>query len=200
MIRLFGAPMSSSSRCRIMLEEIGVPYEMVLTNPREPSAEFRALNPGGKIPYLIDGKLELFESMAINQYLGAKYKPELIGHNIEEQALIDQWSYWTIANVHPDALKIFRHTQTLPADQRQPAQLEEAKKSCERFINQLEQALTGDWLVNNRYTVADLNVGTEIYWLSTLAPELFARSPKVNAHIARVTSRPAFERTLRSSS
>jgi glutathione S-transferase len=194
MIQLYGIPRSSSARCEIVLEEIGVPYEFIHTQPHNPPEAFIALNPGRKVPFLVDGGVKLFESMAINHYLAAKYKPELSGQSIEETALIDQWSFWTISNFQPGALDIFLHTQMLPEDKRDARKVEAGKKSSRRYLAQLEGALVGDYLVGGRFTIADINVGSVTAWLGTMTPELIADFPKVRAHSDRLRERPSFIR------
>jgi glutathione S-transferase len=69
MIRLYGTPRTRTFRPLWLLEELGVPYELVKTEfasgaTRTP--EFLKINPNGHVSALVDGDLVLFESMAIN--------------------------------------------------------------------------------------------------------------------------------------
>ena len=194
MIHLYGAPMSSSTRCQWMLEEVGAEYELVLTNPRAPSAEFLQLQPGSRIPFLTDGDLHLAESMAINQYLAAKYKPELVGQSIVEQAKIDRWSYWAVSTLQPQIYRIFLHSQALAPEQRHASEIELGKAGIVRMVAELEGALHGDYLVGNRFTVADLNVAAVSGWLRLLEPDMLIGAPRIAAFLERCTARPAWQR------
>ena len=71
MLKLVGATGFRTFRNVWMLEELGVSYEHVLAGPRSPEAN--AGSPFGKIPSLCDGEFVMYESAAINTYLGDKY-------------------------------------------------------------------------------------------------------------------------------
>lgn len=195
MIKIYGSPMSSTGRCLWLLEEIGAPYERIDVNLRDPEARARYVAevfPGGKIPYLVDGEVKLFESMAINGYLAAKYKPELLPSNLTQRAMLDQWSFWALSNLQPDAYKVMMHGVYLPEEQRNPKELESGRAGCVRFLAQLEQAIEHDYLLGDAFTLADINCGSVVYLAMRSGATL---GPRASAWMHRLTSRPAFKKT-----
>jgi glutathione S-transferase len=61
-----------------LLEEMGLPYRLRpvdLLADIESDTEFLAINPGGFIPALVDGDVTMVESIAIMEYLMARYGP-----------------------------------------------------------------------------------------------------------------------------
>lgn len=55
-------------------EEMGLPYRTEVVN-FPPSAEYRALNPLGSVPFLQDGAVAINESVAMMLYLAERYGP-----------------------------------------------------------------------------------------------------------------------------
>ena len=70
-MKLYSAKNSTfSRRVRVALFEKGITLEEVETDkPARDTPEYRALNPYGRIPTLVDGELVLYESSAILEYL-----------------------------------------------------------------------------------------------------------------------------------
>ena len=85
-LQLYSLPTPNGVKVSIMLEEIGLPYEVHLVDfnkDDQKTPEFLSLNPNGKIPAILDPDgpggqpLGLFESGAILQYLGRKDRQAL---------------------------------------------------------------------------------------------------------------------------
>ena len=77
MITVFGAPPTRGLRVLWMLEELGLEYELrrVDFRNRHADEEFMRASPAGAAPGLVDGEVRMMESMAIVEYLGARYGP-----------------------------------------------------------------------------------------------------------------------------
>lgn len=76
-IKLYGFPLSGHShRVALALSLLGLDYEehnLDLKAGEQKEDWFRALNPFGKVPVLLDGDTAMYESTAILAYLAAKY-------------------------------------------------------------------------------------------------------------------------------
>ena len=75
-MKIFHVQNTRSVRIIWLFEELQLPYELEVLkfgSPEMRSAEYRKVHPMGRVPVLIDGKLKVFESGAIVQYVLAKY-------------------------------------------------------------------------------------------------------------------------------
>jgi len=76
MIKLYYAPRTRSTRPRWLLEELGVPYELVrldLGKGDHKKAEYLAIHPHGVVPALEDDGRVIIESLAICLYVADKF-------------------------------------------------------------------------------------------------------------------------------
>jgi GSH-dependent disulfide-bond oxidoreductase len=108
-LQLYSLPTPNGVKVSIMLEEIGLPYEVHLVDfnkDDQKTPEFLSLNPNGKIPAIIDpngpgGKpLGLFESGAILQYLAEK-TGKLLPDDAARRYETIQWVHFQMGGVGP---------------------------------------------------------------------------------------------------
>ena len=81
MLKLYGGAPSRASIVRWYLEEVGVPYEFVkldLQAGEHRQPEYLTINPIGKVPAIVDGDLQLWESGANLLYLAEKRQSHLL--------------------------------------------------------------------------------------------------------------------------
>jgi glutathione S-transferase len=108
-LQLYSLPTPNGVKVSIMLEEIGLPYEVHLVDfnkDDQKTPEFLSLNPNGKIPAILDpdgpgGKpLPLFESGAILQYLADKTGKLLPADPARRYQTI-QWLHFQMGGIGP---------------------------------------------------------------------------------------------------
>lgn len=202
-MKLHHVPGSRSCRVIWLLEELGgIDYEVEsyrLGDPRLRSPVYRAMNPGGKVPTLEDGGVAIHESGAIVQYLlerhGRGRLEPAVGSPARGPFL--QWMHWSEASLMPPLGQINAHKFVLREADRIPAALELARRQFAKLLAQLGDALAGvDYLVENRFTAADLMAGYGIA-LAGMVGELPPGPSALHAWFERLSARPAFERAFR---
>ena len=192
MIQFYGAPMSSAGRTHLMLEEVGVPYEYHRINIRDAAglAEIRKVNPGGKVPFIVDGDFRLAESCAINFYLAEKYKPELLPRTLEGRTRSLMWSFWAMTNLQPEALLVM-HQMMAPAEKRRPEAEAEARQRVQSLLDYLETELD-TYLVDKTFSVADVNAGSVVNL--ALRVNAGTAGPRTAAWMEGLRARPAWKK------
>ena len=194
MVRLYGVRQSRAARSLWALEELGVPYELVsVPLPETKSADYRAVNPNGRIPALVDGDVTLFESMAINRYLAKKYdKAGLQPRTLEDEARAVQWSFWGMTEVEPSLLVVLMNRMFLPDNQRDENAAKAAEEKLGPALAVLDGALADrEYLLGPVFTIADLNVASVLSWALFAKVDL-AKTPNVKRWLTACVGRPAF--------
>jgi glutathione S-transferase len=195
-LKIYGIAASRAIRPLWAAEELGLPYEHLrwhYQGPQTREPAYRAINPNGTVPAIDDDGLVLFESLAITLHL-AQTRPEggLWADDARGVAQIYQWTLWAATEAEPLARQWFHHTGFLPPEQRMPALAEEALDKLQLRLRVLEDHLaTRDWLLGERFTVADLNLAAVLQRLSVLAR---GELPRTHDWHRRCLARPAAQR------
>ena len=98
---------SASYRVRIALALKGLPYDyrpvhLLRDGGEQHSEAYRALNPEGRVPLLIDGDLKLGQSLAILRYLEDAYpQPALLPEDLRLRARVWQFCEAINADMQP---------------------------------------------------------------------------------------------------
>lgn len=207
MLKIYGVYRSRATRTLWLAGELGIAFEQVpviqgyrLPDPLAPDAplntrtpSFLKINPAGQIPSIDDDGFVMHESLAINLYLARKYGGPLAPASVQEEGQMIQWSLWAATNVESPALDVMYNRVAKPVAERDPAKVKAGIESLRAPFAVIDGALAGkDWLVGNRFTVADINVA-EVMRYAQAAPELFDIAPNAKRWLAACQSRPAFK-------
>jgi glutathione S-transferase len=195
MMKIFAYPKTRATRILWTLEEMGVDYEYVLVDLRKGEGRkqpYIDLNPGGKVPTLVDGNLVLSESAAICTYLGDKYPAFGLvpACGTQQRALYNQWSFFVLSELEQPLWTIAKHRFALPEQRRVPEVIETAKWEFAKAAKVLNQGLDEqDFIVDNRFTVADVLVAHTLSWAVAFGLDL--EHSRLDKYLQRMSSRPA---------
>ena len=159
-MRLYHVPNSSSQRVVWMLEELGEPYELVILGDRASrvaDSEHMERHPMGRVPVLEDDDGPVFESGAICLYVADKYPQAglLAPAGTHERGLAYQWSFFAYTELQARAMQV-----RLAGS---PEAAEAPAKALREAVAAVDQAIEGkDFLVGDRFSVADLLVGNAL--------------------------------------
>ena len=203
MIKLYTWGTPNGNKLHIVLEELGLSYELIAVNlgkgeQRDP--KFLKINPNGKIPAIIDtdgpdGRpLMLAESGAILIYLGEKTQRFIPRDPIERFAML-QWIMFQMAHVGPMIGQLHHFMSSAPAGNEYG--IERYRKEGERLMDVLEGRLQNSaYLANAEYTIADICTWPWIRsWIHTTKQQLGAR-PSLMRWYNEIEQRPAVRKAI----
>jgi GST-like protein len=208
-IQLYSLPTPNGVKVSVMLEETGLLYEPHLVNfdtNDQQSAEFRSLNPYGKIPAIIDPNgpgaraLPLFESGAILIYLADK-SGQFLPAEPAARYLTLQWLMFQMAGVGPMFGQIGFFHKFAGRDYEDKRPRDRYVAEARRLLNVLEMRLADHtWLMGDTYSIADM---ATFPWVRNLigfyeAGELvgITEFAHVTRALERFLARPAVARGL----
>lgn len=192
MITLYHSPMSRSTRLLQLVDELGaldrVRIERVDVMRQDGSGRVDPRNPHpeGKVPCLVHDGVQVWESTAVAQYLTELF-PEAglgvaVGH--PQRGAFLSWLAWYGDVVEP--VIVMKTCGVESADLHRTF----------RCFDEIEARLAGalrehDYLVDDRYTIADLILASVFGW----KPELTPADPVIKRWVERCLARPSMQRT-----
>lgn len=204
MIQLHHSPGTAAMAPHIVLEELGVPFELVNVdreNGEHRSAAYRKLNPNGLIPVLVDDGQVLYETAAICLHLADTHPevalmPPLGG---VERAHAYKWLSW-LSTTLQQALIVYFYPDRW-ADT--PDAIAQVKSHAEQkvllLLEQIDAQLAGHggpWLLGNTYSLVDPYAMMLCRWTRNFASRKARDFPHIGPWLARVLARPAVQRVF----
>ena len=208
-LQLYSLPTPNGVKVSIMLEEIGLPYEVHLVDfnkDDQKTPEFLSLNPNGKIPAIIDPNgpggepLPLFESGAILQYLAEK-TGQLLPADPARRWQTIQWVHFQMGGIGPMFGQVGFFHKFAGKDFPDKRPLERYVAEAKRLLLVVEGRLSErQWIMDDDYTIADISM---LGWVRNLIGFYEARDlvhfdafTAVPAWLDRGLARPAVLRGL----
>jgi glutathione S-transferase len=203
MYKLYYYPGNANLAPHMLLEELGVPYELVLvdrTKAAHQSAEYLKLNPNGRIPTLIDGGLVLFETAAICLHLVDRHPEKgfapAVGTN--ERAHFYKWLVYLTNTLQAELITYF-YPERLVDDEATAAQVKaHAEARVGGMLDLLDKTLAesgGPYLLGQRCTAVDPYLFMLSRWTRMMHNPARNR-PHLGAFLKMMVERPAIKRAL----
>ena len=201
MYTLYGCPRTRSVRVAWALEELGLPYEYKLVNPRkgeQRSVDFLALNPAGKVPTLLTEMGPMSESAAIVFWLMDKHGQQefMPALGTAERMLLEQAQAFLICELEQPLWSMAKHDFALPEQFRLSDMQRVAGFEYKRALKTFAELLGDmDYLTGHMFTGVDIIAGHILAWARSIKLDL--TYDNVKAHADRVLARPAYEAAWR---
>lgn len=197
MITVWGGQTSRSLRVVWLLEEMGLPYHIrqvdMLAASRDP--DWLAVNPGDFLPAIQDGDATLVESIAILEYLMARYGPTPLQLPADDPAFgrYQQFLHLGEAGLATLIMTPLVSSFLAPEAERDNWGARWARGAVDRRRRLVARQLaTAPFVAGDRFTAADISVSFGLA-LGAKLPG-FALDDAEQAYLARTTARDAYRR------
>jgi glutathione S-transferase len=187
-------------KARIMLAEKKIDYKLVLENVWADDTAIHDYNPIGKVPCLVmeDGEA-VFDSRVICEYVDTLSPVgKLIPQSGRERVEVRCWE--ALADGILDAAVAIRLEGTLRTpEQRSESWIARQQRKINDGLTAMAKGLAGNvWCAGNRYTLADIAVGSALGYLDFRMPDLNWRDlhPNLARHFEKLSQRPSFADTF----
>ncbi len=182
-------------RLRWALNEAGLDYEVeTLAQGDQKKAANVARQPFGQVPVIENDGKPMFESGAIAWRI-AEASIALLPNDQGVRDRVFSWYFAALNTVEPEIMMLAM-LDFFASDKEAAARLRpDVIDAVQGRLNRLSDALEDrDWLVGDRFTVADLMMATVLRILKHT--DIVAGHPTLDAYLLRCTDRPAFVAAL----
>lgn len=191
MMKLYYAPRSRASTALWLMEEVGRPYERVLidiTKGDQKKPDYLAVNPMGKVPGLEDGEARLGEAAAICAYVADRCPEAGLAPAIDDprRGRYLNWLFFAPSCIEPAIAQLYAKFEMPP--------FTAGWGNVEQVFDVLDGALAqGPWLLGEKFSAADIAVGSGLHFAVRRFKMVPARSA-FDRYLDRCEARPAFQR------
>jgi glutathione S-transferase len=183
-----------------LLEEMGLPYrlrDVDLLAGVENDPEFLAINPSGFIPALQDGDVVMVESVAIMQYLMARYGPTPLAPAPADPAFPAYLQFLVMAEAGLMGTLFFKFAGNFLAPDGEKDNFG-GRLGLELFKSRLKlvtrQLALSPYMAGETFTAADIVMAYTLEWAERTGTFILAEPEK--AYVARATARDGYKRAM----
>ena len=182
-------PQSRGRIVRWMLEEIGEPYETeIVSYERMKDSDYLAVNPMGKVPSIRHRGNIVTESAAICAYLADVFPQAGLAPSDDEKADYYRWLFYAAGPVEQAVTNHYAGWDPAAEQGRMFGY-----GSYDKVVAVLDELFTlRDYVCGDRFTAADVYVGSAIMWGTQFGT--LPQRESFTAYAERLRGREAFKR------
>ena len=189
MVLYSGTTCPFSHRCRFVLFEKGMDFEIRDVDLFSKPEEIAVMNPYGQVPILVERDLILYESNIINEYIDERFPhPQLMPPDpvMRARARLVLFNFENDLYTHVNTLE---HSLSKASDK--------ARQEIRDNVSQLTPILTKQkYLMNDEFSMLDVAIAPLLWRLEHYGIELPKMAAPVLKYRERLFSRPAFINAL----
>lgn len=199
MLKFYYNAAPNPMKVALFLEESGLPYEAIPMDTRkgdQHKPEYRAINPNGKVPAIVDGDAVVFDSNAILLYLAEKTGKFLPENTAKARGELLSWLMFVASGVGPYAGQ-YVHFKVHAPD-KLPYAIDRYEFEAHRHFGILDAHLANrKHMLGEPYTIVDM----ALWGWARLAPfvlgdEGAAKYANVKRLVDEISARPAAARAI----
>lgn len=199
--RLYAHKNSYAMTTHLMLEELGIDYDIIWFNvhkPEEFPADFLTINPNGRVPVLITPSGPLYESAATLIHLAEHHDNRFLPHSGRQRDMTMQWLMYLMSTLQPEVLIQFHPERYFPqSDERQQRLKDASLRALEPIWRVLDAAFEpGPWFLAEQYSICDMLFVMQAIWQENQPPDLY-RYPNAIRMMKTACDRPAVKNLLK---
>lgn len=200
-MKLYGFPPSPRTWvARAVAAHLGIALELVpidLTKGVQHAPDYRAINPTGRTPTLVDGDFTLWETTAIIQYFAGQKPTPLWPDDVRTRADIVRWQSWTLAHWEKESCAplLFERIvkQIVGAGPPDEAIVARALENFARDAKVLDAHFGKQlYLVGADVTLADFSVAGPLFYAERAGIPI-ADYPKLHEWFGRIAALPCWK-------
>lgn len=186
MMRLYsGTTCPFSHRCRIVLYEKGMDFEIIDVDLFNKPEDLAVMNPYNQVPVLVDRDLILYESNIINEYIDDRFPhPQLMPADPVMRARARLFLFRF-------EQELFSHVQSIEKGSQKAA--EKGRQLIRESLIQIAPVFTRQkYMLGDEYTMLDVAIAPLLWRLDHYGIQLPKQAAPLMKYAERIFSRPAF--------
>jgi glutathione S-transferase len=206
MIQLHYYPSTASMIPHLLLQEIGIPFELILVDraiDAHKTPAYLRVNPNGLLPALTDGELVMYETAAICLHLCDAHPLAGLAPKVGsvERAHFYKWLMWLTNTLQSSLIAYFYPDRWVTEGNVDGAAQvkEQAQIKIDGLLNQLDTELerhSDMWFMGNTFSALDCYVFTLCRWTRNFSHRPARDFPHLGPYLQRVLDRPATRRVM----